>query len=77
MCALQAYLQQLTNSLRRERVAPERERVCRVEVSGEINFMEMVDQQRTPYYKLHNATKEGDDVCVRVLSNIHMLHFPT
>lgn len=31
----------------------------------------------TPDYKLHNATKEGDDVCVRVLSNIHTLHFPT
>lgn len=75
MCALQAYLQQLTNSLRGERVAPERDRESLW--SGEINFMEMVDQQRTPYYKLHNATKEGDDVCVRVLSNIHMLHFPT
>lgn len=44
---------------------------------GEIKFMEMEDQQRTPDYKLHNATKAGDDVCVRVLSNIHTLHFPT
>lgn len=66
----------LINSLRGE-MGHRRDRVSRVEGSREINFMEMVDQWRPPDYKLHNATKEGDDVCVRVLSNIHTLHFPT
>lgn len=28
-------------------------------------------------YGLNNATKDGDDVCVRALSNIHTLRFPT
>lgn len=55
----------------------ERDWVSKVGGGGEIKFMEMVDQRRTADYKLHNATKEGDDVCVRVLSNIHTLHFPT